>query len=87
MDKDIKALLGSPADTVRVSLTPQLEARLVALGRRRFGTIRKAELLPVAVLTAAAYGVIAWERSLKPKQRQQPKAKSAKASKKETLKK
>jgi hypothetical protein len=66
-EKEVRDLIGASQDSVKVSLTPQLENRLVALGRRRFGTIAKTELLPRAVLMAAAYGVIVWEKNMKPK--------------------
>ena len=68
IEHEVKTLMGAH-EIVRTPIPQQLAVRLVAAGRRRFGTINKAELLPKTVALAAAYGIVYWEQSLKRKER------------------
>lgn len=81
LDVLVKELIGSDSEPIKANLPKAFYDRLVLIGRRRFGTLPKAEVAQKALVHAAAVGLIIWEKSLKPKGIRKPKTKAEKKAK------
>lgn len=68
-EAQIKELLGNDLESIKVALPSTFYHRLVLAGRRKYGTIPRAQVAKKALARAAALGLIAWEGDLnyKPK--------------------
>lgn len=64
-EEQVKELLATDSEKISLALPAPFYQRLVLVGRRKFGTIAKPELMPKAVAHAAALGLILWEKELK----------------------
>lgn len=60
----VKELLGVDSETIKVSLPAAFYHRLVLAGRRRYGTLPRAQVAKKALAQAAALGLIDWEKDL-----------------------
>jgi hypothetical protein len=63
-EQAVRELLAADHQNVKVSIPAAFYERLVAAGRRRYGTLPKGEVAEKAFLYAAANGLIVWEGEL-----------------------
>jgi hypothetical protein len=65
----IRELLAEDSEAIKVALPQPFYLRLVAAGRRKFGTLPKSVVVEKALIYAAANGLVDWERELDSKVR------------------